>query len=445
MNKKFNDWQFYHIYPLGFCNAPEYNDFISKPCFRLDLIRKWTPHLKNLGINALYLGPVFESTHHGYDTKDFCQVDRRLGTIDNLKELIDYLHQNNIIIILDGVFNHVGRDFWAFKDVQINGEKSFYKDWFENLNFNQKSPYNDLFSYDSWNGCYDLIKLNLRNNFVKEHIFEAVKMWIEYLKIDGIRLDACDTLDFDFIYKLSSFTRQLKSDIWLMGEIIHGDYRKWANDLMLDSVTNYECYKGLWSSFNDVNLFEIAYSLNREFGEHGLYCNIGLYNFVDNHDVNRVASVLHKKTHLYPLYILLYTMPGIPSIYYGSEWGIYGEKKHGSDKLLRPFIELDQIEQNTTNMSIKHTIIKLSKIRTELKSLRYGNYKGLYIDHQQFIFIRSFENEQVIIMINSDDKEKEINLNITISGYDVLNNEKINNDQNKTLKICSNWGRIIKL
>lgn len=140
------DSVFYHIYPLGFCGAPEYNDF-GQPVQRLEQLRDWIPHLKELGINALYLGPVFQSVKHGYDTADYYQVDCRLGDNESFASLCDALHENGIRIVLDGVFNHVGREFWAFKDVREKGQASPYCGWFHDLNFGGPSPMGDPFWY----------------------------------------------------------------------------------------------------------------------------------------------------------------------------------------------------------------------------------------------------------------------------------------------------------
>eukprot|EP00828_Plagiopyla_frontata_P040182 TRINITY_DN5373_c0_g1_i3.p1 TRINITY_DN5373_c0_g1~~TRINITY_DN5373_c0_g1_i3.p1 ORF type:complete len:433 (+),score=63.87 TRINITY_DN5373_c0_g1_i3:127-1299(+) len=337
--KVMNSWVkesiFYQIYPLGFCGVLEPNkEYEGKN--RLIMIEDYIPHLKDLKINAVYLSPVFESTYHGYDTKDYNKIDKRLGSNKDFKKLCNKLHENDIRIILDGVFNHVGREFWAFKDVQKNGLNSSYVNWFSNLNFNNKSAYGDNFSYEGWDGCYDLVKLNLWNDEVVNYLLKAVEFWMDEFKIDGIRLDAADKIELEFFKKLRKFVDAKKDDFWLLGEIIHGDYRRWANEDCLDSVTNYECYKGIYSSHNDKNYFEIAHSLNRMFGKGGLYANLCLYNFVDNHDVSRISSILKYEDYLYNVYTILYTMPGIPSIYYGSEYGIKGVKANGTDLPLRP-------------------------------------------------------------------------------------------------------------
>ena len=155
--------QFYHIYPLGFCGAPQYASEEKETAHRIKKIISWIEHLKAMHINALYLGPIFSSFEHGYDTSDYRLLDHRLGTNEDMMEVADALHENGIRLVLDGVFNHVGREFWAFQDLLEKGEASPYKDWFHHVNFHGSSPYGDPFSYDSWEGHYNLVKLNLKN------------------------------------------------------------------------------------------------------------------------------------------------------------------------------------------------------------------------------------------------------------------------------------------
>ena len=407
---------FYHIYPLGMCAAPARNDFSSAPVPRLQQVSDAIPHLLELGVNSLYLGPLFESSAHGYDTADYYTLDRRLGLNQDLKDLSHRLHQNGIRLVLDGVFNHVGRDFWAFRDVQKNLSASTCCDWFENLRFDLRSPHGDLFAYEGWNGHYDLVKLNLHNPDVRQHLLGAVRHWILEFDIDGLRLDVADCLDLEFQKELSVFCRELKPDFWLMGEVVHGDYRRWANPETLDSVTNYECYKGLYSSLLEKNYFEIAYGLNRQFGEGGLYCGLPLYNFVDNHDVNRVASMLANPAHLYPLYCLLFSMPGIPSIYYGSEWGLEGIRTPGDDSPLRPALALDQVPPNAPHPNLPAVIQKLSQIRQASPALRRGDYRQLHVNHQQLAFSRQAENDLAIVLLNA--AEESISLEIPVSLAD---------------------------
>jgi glycosidase len=442
---------FYHVYPLGLCGAPTYNDYTSPANPRLQQLTPWIDHLTSLGVNALYMGPVFESTSHGYDTVDYYHIDRRLGTNETLAQLSADLHQHGIRLILDGVFNHVGRDFWAFRDLRANQKSSSYQDWFSNLRFDQCSPYNDPFNYEGWNGHYNLVKLNLKNPQVKSMLFGAVEMWIREFNIDGLRLDTADCLDFNFMQELAAFCRKLRPDFWLMGEVIHGDYRKWVNSEMLDSVTNYECYKGLYSSHVDQNYFEIAYSLNRQFGAEGIYKNLLLYSFADNHDVNRVASNLTNPSHLYTLYVLLFTMPGIPSMYYGSEWGITGKKENGNDHSLRPKINLTDITSTAPHPNLVNTIRRLAKIRHGSPALQKGNYQQLYVNHQQFAFIRETETEQIIVAVNASEKPITINFKLPMPHANYL--DDLLNPQNRfyrqgdhfTIELNPCWARIMKV
>ncbi|MCE1248951.1 MAG: alpha amylase C-terminal domain-containing protein [Firmicutes bacterium] len=449
-----NNWAseaiFYHIYPLGFCGAPEHNDFISSPVNRLSKIEEWIRHIKELGANAIYLGPVFESTKHGYDTADYFTIDRRLGDNDYFRSLVEKLHQNGIRVILDGVFNHTGRNFWAFRDLQANRQNSSFADWFDGVDFNSNSPYNDSFSYKGWNGHQDLIKLNTNNPQVRSHLLHAVETWIRDFDIDGLRLDVADHLDIGFQQELSAFSKRLKEDFWIMGEVVHGDYTRWANEKTIDSVTNYECYKGLWSSLNDNNYFEIAYALNRQFGKGGIYEKLPLYNFADNHDVNRVAYSLKKKSHLYPLYCLLLTMPGVPSVYYGSEWGISASIHNGDDRWLRPCLDLNKVETTPPEADLSKTISKLSEIRKSNPALTKGSYKQLFVGPGQFAFQRTSEAQTCIVILNSSDEQKncEIPANLITEGTytDILNNsektELTKNSRNISIYPC--WARILR-
>lgn len=444
MSNWYNSANIYHIYTFGQCRAVFTNDY-SHTEHKLDEIENLIPHIKEMGCNTVLFSPVFKSKTHGYDTTDYYQIDNRIGTNADFAELTRKLHENGIRVILDGVFNHCGRDFFAFQDVRQNGEHSEYRDWFAGLNFWQKNQLGDNFNYDTWNGYLELVKFNLKNPAVKNHLFNAVRSWIDEFQIDGLRLDAADCLDFDFMRGLRQMTTSIKCDFWLMGEIVHGDYTKLANENMLHSVTNYELYKGLYSGHNDKNLYEIAYTLNREFNsDTGLYKNLLLNNFADNHDQNRLASIVTNPASLYTIYMLLYTVPGIPSIYYGSEYGIKGEKNNGSDKPLRPYIDLNNA--NYPEPKLTDFIKQLAVIRNNSKALKNGTYKQLFVTYeQQFAFERVYGNEKVVIVINTSDSIATVNLRSSgDTFYDVLNNEPVNGESLSKLTIQSHWGRILK-
>lgn len=424
MSNSFKEAVFYHIYPLGFCGAMEKNNIDAPITNRLDKINDdWINHIYNMGFSAIYFGPLFQSTYHGYDTIDYFNIDRRLGDNKTFINLVEKLHNKGIKVVVDGVFNHVGRDFWAFKDVQEKKQQSSFVNWF-NIDFNKNSNYNDGFYYEGWEGNYDLVKLNLSNPDVKEHLFNAIKFWINELKIDGIRLDVAYCIDINFLKDLRIHCKSLKEDLWLMGEMIHGDYNYIANKDALDSTTNYECFKGIYSSHNDKNYFEIAYSLKRQFGDGGIYKNIDLYNFVDNHDVNRIYTNLKDKRHLQNVYALLMTMPGIPSIYYGSEWGIPGDRAK-TDLELRPELSLEKFKNDTNAMKLENAIKKYIYIKRNCKALTYGYYKEILVRNEQFVYSRIYNNDFAIIALNLGDYEYEIEFDIPISAdklFDLTNN-----------------------
>lgn len=389
-----NESVFYQIYPLGFCGAPFENDGNLQP--RILKVLDWVEHMKKVGINAIYFSPVFESDTHGYNTRDYQMIDKRLGTNEDFKKVCDTLHKEGIKVVLDGVFNHAGRGFFAFQDVLKNRESSRYVNWFARIDFNGNSGYNDGLWYEGWEGNYDLVKLNLRNEEVIQYLLDSVKMWIDEFGIDGLRLDVAYCLDHDFVRRLRSFCDSYKEEFFLVGEMLHGDYNQMVNDSMLHSCTNYECYKGLHSSFNSMNMFEINHSLLRQFGPENwtIYRGKHLLSFVDNHDVSRVASILNREEHLPLIYGMLFGMPGIPCIYYGSEWGAKGDKSQGD-----PALRLSYEKPEWTDLT--EWISKLTAVKKESKALNYGDFRSIVLTNEQCIFERKTEDERVLVAVNA--------------------------------------------
>lgn len=409
---------FYQIYPLGFCGAPFENDGVLTS--RILKVKDWTEHIKKLGANAIYFSPIFESDTHGYNTRDYRKIDCRLGTNEDFKEVCEHLHKNGIKIVLDGVFNHAGRGFFAFQDVVKNRENSRYLSWF-NINLNGNSNYNDGLWYEGWEGNYDLVKLNLGNEEVVQYLLESVRFWIDNFDIDGIRLDVAYCLSPEFVSRLRSFCDGLKEDFFLVGEMLHGDYNRLMNDSMLHSVTNYECYKGLYSSFNSMNMFEINHSLLRQFGPENwtLYKGKHLLCFVDNHDVSRVASILTNKKHLPLIYALLFGMPGIPCVYYGSEWGAEADKSQG-DPALRACFEEPLWNDLTEFISV------LSSIKKESAALNYGSFASSLLTNKQCVIERNCNGERIFVAINADAEDFTANFNAGCSRFkDLISGEEI--------------------
>ena len=418
----FENAVFYHIYPIGYFGCPRQNDFTSEPTHKILRVIDDIPHIKELGCNAVYFGPVFESSAHGYDTADYTKIDRRLGTNEDFKKVCDALHENGIRVVLDGVFNHVGRDFWAFRDVRENKLGSAKKDWFHVREGND--GYNDGFWYEGWEGHYELVKLNLYNPEVKQYLKDCITGWKKEFGIDGLRLDVAYCLDLNFLKELHGHCKWLAEDFFLLGETLHGDYNKWMNPEMLDSVTNYECYKGLFSSFNDMNMFEIAHSINRQFGSENwcLYRGKHLYTFVDNHDVNRIASMLKTKEHLSDIYTLMFMMPGIPAVYYGSEYGVLGDKNSGGDDQLRPEFDLEKMKSEGIRDLTAH-IKALAEIQKNHPAASQGDYKQVQLTNRQYAFSRSAEGETLLTVINADANPFTFNLNASGAKEDLLTGE----------------------
>jgi glycosidase len=389
------DETFYQIYTLGFCGAPGRNDGQTRP--RVLKALDWIPHIRRLA-GAVYFCPVFSSDSHGYDTRDYRTVDCRLGTNADFARVTGALHDAGIKVVLDGVFNHVGRGFWAFQDVRAHGSASPYRDWFL-LDFDRDSPYRDGFGYQDWEGHPELVKLNLRNEDVIGHLLDSVAGWIREFGIDGLRLDVAYSLDPGFMRRLRAFCDGAKADFFLVGEALHGDYNDYISGDMLHSVTNYQAYKGIWSSLNDLNLFEIAHTLERHFVQ--MYPGKHLLSFVDNHDVSRIASILRDPAHLRLAYGLMFGIPGVPCVYYGSEWGASGQIENGRDDALRLFFE----QPNPNDLT--EYISTLSEIRKQETALRHGDYQKVFLTNRQFAFRRTWEDQTVLVAVNADSQPYE--------------------------------------
>ncbi len=401
---------FYHIYPLGLTGAPKQNQE-TKVVNRFKELENWIPYIQSLHCNAIYIGPLFESSSHGYDTRNYKQVDRRLGDNDSFRQFTKLCHEAGIHVVVDGVFNHTGREFFAFQNIQKNGEGSPYRDWYRGINFGWGSPKGDPFSYEAWQGHFELPCLNLWNPAVKQYLFDVIRFWIDEFDIDGIRLDCANVLDFNFLKELRYQTSQMKQDFWLMGEVIHGEYARWVNPEMLHSVTNYELHKGLYSGHNDHNYFEIAHTIRRQ---QQVGCQ--LYTFVDNHDEDRLASKLTNEKHLYSVYTLLYTLPGIPSIYYGSEWGIKGKRTRDSDDMLRPCISI--AEEKKYHTALTDYISRLGQIHEENEELHGGRYQELSLTTRQYAFARFGEHSILLTAVNNDDEPAVMQIPVPIHAME---------------------------
>lgn len=391
----------YQIYPLGaLCPNPPYgtgpSDDRKGGDSPIGSLERWIPHLKSLGINTLLIGPMWHSSYHGYDTIDYYRVDPRLGTNEELVSLSKRLAEEGIEIVFDTVFNHVGREFFAFRDLQGSGVNSRYRDWFCGVDFGRSSPYGDAFAYEGWAGHYELVKLNLANPDVRAYLYEVSDSWQREYNPGGYRMDAANVMDRGFLCELGKRCRSRRADFWYLGEMVGGDYRELLDGARMDSVTNYEIFKGIWSTANDRNAWEIASSAERQWGEGGAYRGRQLLNFVENHDVDRLMSTLRVAEHARLCYSLAYTLPGIPALYYGGEASLEGRRSGGDDSQLRPYWHPGL----NGGGQLENFLRTLGRLRTDHPALRQGEFTELHRENRLWAFARSSGDDRVAIVCN---------------------------------------------
>lgn len=408
---------FYHIYPLGLLGCPHENDY-GEAVHRLKELKPWIKHIADMGFNGIYIGPLFESVGHGYETTDYYKTDSRLGTNEDLKDFVADCHKAGIRVIFDGVFNHTGRDFFAFQDIKEHREGSRYLGWYSGVNLNGNNSFNDGFSYENWGGFDLLARLNQKNPEVQNYIADVIRFWVSEFDIDGIRLDAADVLEFDFMRMLRRVADEVKPEFYLMGEVIHGEYIRWERDAQIHAVTNYHLHKALFSGHNDHNYFEIAHTVKRLYDmAGGDPLGLRLYNFADNHDVERIYSRLNNKAHFLPLHILLYTLPGIPSVYYGSEFGIEGRKGGGDDWGIRPALDLNDCLSDEAHKPFYQLIKALGKIRRAVPCLSYGVYEQKMLTNRQYCFSRIAGEAAAAVAVNNDENPARVDINVPVGKY----------------------------
>ncbi len=315
----------WHVYPLGFLGAPAVRDPSEPPVPRLRGLVPWLDHLVRLGANALLLGPVFRSETHGYDTTDHFTVDPRLGTEADLAHLVEQAHARGVRVVLDGVFNHVGRSFGPLADVLERGAGSAYASWF------RRGRDGALATFE---GHAQLVAFDHGSPAVADHVVAVMDHW-SARGVDGWRLDAAYAVPTRFWAQVSERVRSTHPDAYVFGEVLHGDYAAVVREAGFDAVTQYELWKSIWSSLNDGNFFELSWTLSRHVA---LLDDFVPLTFVGNHDVTRIASRLTDRRHLAHAVALLLTLAGTPTVYAGDELGMTGvkEDRAGGDDAVRP-------------------------------------------------------------------------------------------------------------
>ena len=326
----------YHLYPLGFLEAPFTNPEPADPdaavTHRLPGIIDWLDELVDLGIGGLLLGPVFASESHGYDIVDATRIDPRLGDTDDLRRVVDACHDRGIAVMLDGVFNHVGRSHPAYRQVVHERDHAPTAGWFH-LDFSRGGP--DGFAYRSFEGHDRLVALNHDNPAVLDWAVDVACSWLD-LGIDGWRLDAAYQVPVGFWAAFADRVRARHPDAYLVGEVIRGDFARYATDGHLDGVTQYELWKAVYSSLNDGNFYELAHALERH---RALVRDLAPWTFLGNHDTTRIATRLDDWRHGAHALTLLLMLPGTPAVYAGDEQAAQGVKRDevgGDDEIRRP-------------------------------------------------------------------------------------------------------------
>jgi glycosidase len=332
----------YQLHSLGAAGVPATNPDVAaaQPSGRgLEGMADWLDRVADLGCGAVLLTPIFVASTHGYDTVDPFRIDQRLGDDDDFAAFAEACHHRDLVLVLDGVFNHVGRDFPRFREVlaQGPGVAAEAAGWFriDPDGDDGQGGSGDGFAYHCFEGHRELPSLNHRSPAVLDWAADVCNHWLGR-GADGWRLDAAYAIPPDFVAQLVQRVRAAgHADALLFGEVIHGDYAAFVEATGLDAVTQYELHKALWSSFNDANLFELSWSLDRHRG----FCErFAPVTFVGNHDVTRIRSHLDEPAHVGPVVAALMTLPGRPCVYYGDELGWEGvkEDRAGGDDAIRP-------------------------------------------------------------------------------------------------------------
>lgn len=393
-------------------------------------------YLKDLGIDVIYLTPIFKANSpHKYDTVDYYSIDPQFGTIDTAKELVRRCHENGMKIIFDAVFNHSSNEFFAFKDVLEKQENSKYKDWY----FIDKFPVSfEKGGYYTFGKDFRRMpKLNTNNNEVREYLLNIGEYWVKEVGIDGWRLDVCDEVGHDFWKAFRKRIKAVNKDAVIIGEIMH-EANSFLKGDQGDGIMNYPFKNAVTDFFASKTIschkFSDILAANRMMYMDSITKQ--MWNLIDSHDTKRFLSECKGDISAMKLAIgFQFTYVGVPYIYYGDEIGMDGEH----DPENRRCMIWDTKKQNS---EIFDFYKKLIFIRKENKALVYGDYKELYCKDDIVVFKRTYVEEEILVVINNNDENKKIDLNFTYQGVDLINNEKI--EINNSLEIGPMNIKIIK-
>ena len=360
-------------------------------------------YIEDLGANCIYINPIFKAnSYHKYDTVDYMDIDPCFGTIDDFKTLVKAAHKRGIKIILDGVFNHCGPDFFAFKDVLKKGKESKYVDWFYKLRFPiETKPYPN---YEAFAYVASMPKLNTGNPEVLEYCCNVGRFWIRECGIDGWRMDVANEINHEFFREFKKAIREENPDSFLIGEIWENS-ENWLLGDQFDSTMNYTFISVCKEFFAEesINVQQFDEKIQKMIHRYPYPVSLAQMNFLDTHDVGRFLSFCHGDERKLELALaFMMCAPGIPSIFYGDEKAMEGLEEW---EYRRP-MEWDR------KTSVFDFYKKWTHIRKGSKALSRGNYHTEYIDNENrvYAFSRQYEDEKKTVIFNASEKQVCLNL-----------------------------------
>lgn len=368
-------WQ---VYPLGFVGAFPAEDRPGPGEHRLRRLVDWFDHAIALGASGVSLGPVFASRTHGYDTTDHYRIDSRLGDDDDFDYLITEAHRRGLRVLLDGVFNHVGTEFPAREGWLSGG---------------------------TFEGHAELLAFNHGNPEVADYVVDVLTHWLDR-GADGWRLDAAYAVPPYFWANVLPRARDRHPDAWFVGELIHGDYAAVVDAARLDSATQYELWKAIWSSLNDGNFYELDWTLQR----HNEFLETFVpMTFIGNHDVTRIASQLQQPDHVAHALVVLLTVGGVPSIYAGDELGYRGlkEERYGGDDAVRPEFASPPTQSDDPIWALHQYLVGL---RRRHPWLHRASTKALQLDNRHYVYQTRHGDEALLVALNISDEPLQVSL-----------------------------------
>lgn len=402
----------WHCYPLGFVGAER--TAVADVHHRLDHLIGWLDYVASIGCNGLLLGPVFASESHGYDTVDHYRIDPRLGDEADFRRLLDEAHERGIRVLLDGVFNHVGRGNPIVQRAEAAGPGTADGDWVK-----WSDGYVRCFE-----GSMNLPELDLSRPVVRDYVGGVMEHWLG-VGIDGWRLDAAYAPGAEAWAPITARVRAAYPEAWLLGEVIHGDLPDFVTAAGLHSVTQYELWKAIWSSLNDTNFWELAHALER----HAEFCRTFVpQTFVGNHDVTRIRSRLTDDRHLGHAIALLAVLPGVPSVYYGDEQGYTGtkEEREGGDDQVRPSMPARPGELSRLGEPVLEMYRRLLAIRRRHPWLVRATAEVVAVTNETIVVSCTSEagggHHEIALALNVDDQPRPMPVGTVIaqSGSDLL-------------------------